>query len=161
MAEIVGVHGVKGLLKMKLFGDDPDLLLDAGPLYDHDQKTAFEIASLQAHGNIFLVKIEHIKDRTAAEKCRGTKLYLDRDKLPKIKKKNTFYHIDLIGLIAKSAEDKEIGKVINVTNFGAGDLLEIKPKKGASFYLPFTKTTVPDVDLDKKEMTVEIPEGLL
>lgn len=161
MAEIVGVHGVKGTLKLKSFGDDPDLLSGAAPLYDADGANIFKITSLQPHGNIYLASIEGVSDRTAAEKLRGTKLFIDRSFLPDIRKKDTFYHIDLIGLAAKDPEGKIVGKVIQVANFGAGDLLEIKPVKGASFYLPFTKDTVPDVDIGKKEITVVIPEGLL
>ncbi|MDF3025199.1 MAG: hypothetical protein K0R10_2560, partial [Alphaproteobacteria bacterium] len=55
----------------------------------------------------------------------------------------------------------ETPDAMHADNFGAGDLLEIKPPKGNSFYLPFTGKVVPHVDVAKKEMTVDIPHGLL
>lgn len=161
MAEIVGVHGVKGWVKLKVFGEDPDILLDADSLSDAAGKKSFRIRKLHDHGNILLAEIEGLVDRTAAEKLRGTKIYMPREALPELKEENTFYHADLIGLTAKNTEGAIMGKVIAVANFGAGDLLDIKPEKGASFYIPFTHDIVPAVCLDKKEVTINPPPGLL
>lgn len=161
MAEIVGVHGVKGMLKLKVFGDAPDKLMAYTPLCDASGKKAFTFLTFQPHGNIYLASLEGVTDRTAAEKLRGTKLYVPRAALPRIKDKNTYYHVDLIGLTAKDATGATIGTIIQVANFGAGDLLEIKPPKGASYYVPFTKTVVPEVDIEGREATVIVPQGLL
>jgi 16S rRNA processing protein RimM len=161
MAEIVGVHGVKGMLKLKVFSDAPEKLPDYAPLCDAEGKREFTFLSYQPHQNIYLAALEDIKDRDTAEKLRGTKLYVPRDRLPKIKDKNTYYHVDLIGLAAKDADGAVVGKIIQVANFGSGDLLEIKPIKGASYYVPFTKAIVPAVDLEKREATVLVPPGLL
>ena len=161
MAEIVGVHGIKGMVKLKLFGDNPAALTDYAPLCDSSAKKTFKITSLHPHGNILLAEIEGLKDRTAAEKLRGTKLYLPREALPETKDEKTFYHADLVGMRAVDAEGKAMGKVISVENFGAGDLLEIKPIKGASYYLPFTDSCVPNIDAAKKEITIDVPPGLL
>ncbi len=159
MAEIVGVHGIKGFVKLKVFSDNTPRLT-AAPLADADGKT-FTILSIAPHGNIFLAEVEGIKDRTTAEKLRGTKLYVSRDTLPDIQRKNTYYHADLIGMTAKNMQGTVLGDVINVSNFGAGDLLEVKPVKGNSFYVPFTHSVVPDVSLENKTVTIDPPEGLL
>ncbi len=161
MAEIVGMHGVRGTLKMKIFSRVPEKLADYAPLCDASGHPAFTLTSLQPHGTIWLATLEGIADRTAAEKLRGAKLYVPRDRLPAIEDDQTYYHIDLIGLAVQDEQGAALGKIINVVNFGGGDLLEVKPLKGASYYLPFTKANVPHVDLDKKEATVVIPPGLL
>ena len=161
MAEVVGVHGVKGMLKIKVFSDAPEKLMDYMPLCDAAGKKKFAFLTFQPHKNIYLVTLDGIRDRDAAEKLRGTKLYVPREQLPKIKDKNTYYHSDLIGLAAKDAAGVGIGKIIQVANFGAGDLLEIKPLNGASYYVPFTKAIVPVVDIEAREATVIVPPGLL
>jgi len=160
MAEIVGVHGVKGQLKLKVFSEAPEDLQDYAPLCDAAGKE-YKFLTFSPHKNIYLATLENIKDCDQAEKLRGTKLYVPRDRLPNIKDKDTYYHVDLIGVAAKDAAGIVIGKIINVANFGGGDLLEIKPVKGASYYVPFTKTNVPQVDIAKKEATVIVPPGLL
>lgn len=161
MAEIVGVHGVKGWVKLKIFSDNPDSLTDYAPLCDSSGKREFTLRSVQQHGNIWLAEIEGLKDRTAAEKLRGTKLCTARQNLPEIKKDNVFYHADLIGMSAHYPDGKTMGKVVQVANFGAGDLLEVKPVKGASFYVPFTGKIVTDVDVKKKTLTIDPPPGLI
>ena len=161
MAEIVGVHGVKGLVKLKIFSDDPGSLADYAPLCDSSGAKEYKLNSLHQHGNIWLAEFEGVKDRTVAEKLRGTKLYVAREHLPEIKNDNTFYHADLIGLEARWPDGKTMGKVVNVANFGAGDLLEVKPPKGTSFYVPFTAKIVTDVSLAKKQVTIDPPPGLL
>ncbi|MEM6781966.1 MAG: PRC-barrel domain-containing protein, partial [Pseudomonadota bacterium] len=70
-----------------------------------------------------------------------------------------FYYVDLIGRAVEDENGKAIGSVIALENFGASDLLEIKPKIGASFYLPFTDECVLEITDDK--IIVRIPEGLI
>jgi 16S rRNA processing protein RimM len=55
-----------------------------------------------------------------------------------------------------------VGAVIAVHNFGAGDLLEIRPASGgATLLIPFTRDTVPEVDVEGGWLKVVPPEGLL
>jgi len=56
-----------------------------------------------------------------------------------------FYLADLIGLRAVGPDGVELGRVKNVQNFGAGDLLEIAPETGPTWWLPFTRDAVPEV----------------
>jgi len=161
MAEIVGVHGIKGAVKLMVFSENPEALIDYAPFCDAAQKRSFELIDVQQHGNTYLAYIDGVTDRTAAEKLRGTKLYVPRERLPDIEDDTTFYHIDLIGLAARWPDGKPMGKVVNVANFGAGDLIEIRPIKGASFYVPFTDEAVPDVNLKDGFVTIDPPPGLL
>jgi 16S rRNA processing protein RimM len=161
MAEIVGVHGIRGAVKLKVFSEDPRSLARYSPLLDERGNGAFALRSLVPHGGIWLAELDGVKDRTAAEKMRGLRLYAARGSLPKLKEKNTYYHADLVGLSAQYPDGREMGKVIAVANFGASDLLEIQPPKGASFYVPFTNAVVPDVSLEAKTVTINPPPGLI
>lgn len=161
MAEIVGVHGIRGAVKLKVFAQDPESLEDYSPLLDSEGRASFEMTSLMLHGNIWLATFKGVTDRTAAEKLRGTRLYAPRKELPEIEEEGVYYHADLVGLAARYPDGREMGKVIAVANFGASDLLEIQPPQGASFYVPFTNAVVPHVDLDAGTVTVDPPPGLL
>lgn len=161
MAEIVGVHGVKGMLKLKIFSESPEDLPGYSPFCDAARKKTFDLLSVQPHGNTFLAEIDGIADRTEAEKLRGVKLYVTRGCLPDIAENNTFYHVDLVGLAARWPDGRPMGKVVNVANYGAGDLIEIRPAKGASFYVPFTDDAVPEVDIKGGFVTIDPPPGLL
>ena len=159
LGKIVGAHGVKGLVKILPFGDDPRLIETLGPIFtsEHETKTLRIVMKNSAGDKFWLASVEGITDRDASEKLRGIELWIDRDKLPNLEGRH--YFADLIGLKAVDIAGAEIGKVIAVQNFGAGDLLEIQPKSGDSFYLPFNKDTVPEVKNDR--LIAKIPEGLI
>jgi len=50
--------------------------------------------------------------------------------------------------------------VISVQNFGADDLLEIKPTAGASWWLPFTREAAPEVNLAEGWVSVVRPSEI-
>ncbi len=106
-----------------------------------------------------MARISGIVDRTAAEGLRGTKLYVDRARLPKAAAAE-YYHADLIGLKAIAADGSHLGEIVSVQNFGAGDLLELKPVTGAATeMIPFEDQWVPDVDLDAGTIVINRPQA--
>ena len=157
IAKIATAHGIKGLVKLHVYADDTNLA--NGTLFTSesgDKTLSLHLKNQTAKH--WLAEIEGITDRTEAEKLRGIELYIDQDKLPEADE-DEFYINDLIGLPCIDAQTNHIGKVIAVENFGASDLLEIKPEMGASFYLPFTDDTI--LEMTETTIIVEIPEGLI
>lgn len=157
---IAGVHGVRGGVRVLSFTAMPDDIFAYGTLSDEDGKRKFDLKHVGMVKNYFIATIKGVSDRTAAEKLKGTKLFISRDVLPKTKK-NEYYEADLVGLKAKDKLGKPQGKVLGVYDFGAGSFLEIKPEKGKSFMLPFNDDCVPEIDVDGGVVIVEIPEGWL
>src|SRR5262249_20056420 len=71
------------------------------------------------------------------------------------------YHADLIGLAAVDQSGKTLGTVVAVHNFGAGDLIEVKPPAGGGTELvPFDMTHVPEVDIASGRLVIHPPDGL-
>ena len=84
-------------------------------------------------------------------------LYVPRENFP-APEEDEFYASDLVGLDVKTTDGKRMGKIIGVQDFGAGDLLEIKPKDSASFFHPFTLAAVPKVDIKAGRVVIKIEE---
>jgi len=76
-----------------------------------------------------------------------------RDRLPDLSE-DTFYHHELIGLSVKSLSGQLLGKVHALYNFGAGELLEVKTPTGDSKLIPFTRETVPEVNLNERTLLI-------
>lgn len=158
LGKIVTAHGVKGLVKVACFGEEPESLEKYGPLFTGEagpQTVRLHLKS--AVKGMFLAEIEGVSDRNAAEALRGTMLYVERAALPE-PEEGQYYHVDLIGLDAYDPSDEPMGRVISVQNFGAGDLLEIAPPGGKTFLVPFMKDFVGDVDIKKKTVVIIVPE---
>jgi 16S rRNA processing protein RimM len=130
-----------------------------GPL-DTSNGQRLTIRSIKPHKNMLLARIEGVEDRNAAEALRGVELMIDRDRLPAADE-DEIYHADLIGLSAHDTGGNLVGTVVDVLDFGAGELLELKPAQGKTFLVPFSVETVPEIDLDAGRLVIDPPEGLL
>ncbi len=133
LGKIVAAHGVKGLVKIRPFGDDPSLM--NGTIYTNESgKDTLHITLKNGLGKYILAEVKDVQDRTQAEEIRGTELYVDREILPDLDEGH--YFEDLIGMSVVDKTSAAIGKVITADNFGGGDLIEIRGPKG-TFMLPF------------------------
>ncbi len=133
VAQIGAAHGIRGEVRLRSF--------TAGPAGDHGLRSAGKRgrhAALRRSKRCGRRRITSsrgspgVADRDAAEKLTNIKLYVSRDKLPPIEDDETFYHADLVGLAAVTPDGAALGTVTAVLNFGAGDLVEIKPRAAAS-----------------------------
>jgi 16S rRNA processing protein RimM len=158
VGQVGAAHGIQGEFKLISHMDDPASILEHSPLLDANGRPALVITRARAHKGGLLVFAEQAPDRTAAEKLNGLKLYIDRGDLPDTDE-DEFYVTDLMGLKVFDTSGAEIGTVANVDNFGAGDLLDIRPLTGPAFYVPFTLERVPEVQLAQGRIVVDL-EGL-
>jgi 16S rRNA processing protein RimM len=134
LAAVAGAHGVKGELRLKLFADGIDSLARHSHLYVGGRQLALE--DVKDGGKAAIARFEGIIDRTAAEALRGSLVEIDRDVLPPLEE-GEYYHADLIGLPCVDEEGAELGAVVAVENFGAGDLLEVERPDGKRSLIPF------------------------
>jgi len=157
---ITGAHGVRGLVKIKSFTEDPQNLVGYGPLTDESGSRTFAIEITGSAKGQLLAKVAGIADRNAADALRGTHLYVSRDALPEPEEEE-YYIADLVGLRVEVASGETLGRVAAVRNYGAGDFLEIDAGSGGETLLPFTKATVPLVEIAAGRLIVEPPAEIL
>ena len=155
LGAIVGVHGIKGEVKVKSFSDDEKNLDRYGVLTNEAGDQNFSLKIVGHSKELLRVKIKGIDDRNTAETLIGTGLYVKRDLLPDLAD-DEFYHTDLIGLKAKNNQDEIVGEVNAIYNFGAGDLIEIKLSDGKLEMLPFTSQFVPTINIKERFIIVEM-----
>jgi 16S rRNA processing protein RimM len=156
VAQVGAAHGVRGEMKITTFTADPMALADYRDLKRRDGSPALTIVSARPVKGGIVCKAKGVEDRNAAEALRGLKLYIPRDALPE-PEEDEFYLADLIGLAVETADGAVLGKVKTVQDFGAGDLLEIQPKAGATWWLPFTRDAVPEVRLAEGKLIAAPP----
>lgn len=153
-------QGVRGEVRLFAFLDEPGLIAKLGVLEDKTGARKFKIVSSRPAKDFLVVRVEGVEDRDAAAKLTHTELFIARERLPKLKRANDFYHSDLIGLRAEDPAGKNVGSVVGVQNFGAGDVLEIKPVDGGEAYmLPFADHFVPAVDIENGRIVINLPEN--
>ena len=155
LGAIVGVHGIRGEVKVKSFSSDEKNLTRYGLLSNDKGDKRFELKIVGHSKELLRCKIKGVDDRTTAETLIGTGLYIDRALLPELKDEE-FYHTDLIGLEVKNSSSEVLGQVNALYNFGAGDILEIKMNNGSLEMVPFTKSFVPVINIKDGYIIVEM-----
>jgi 16S rRNA processing protein RimM len=154
-------HGVRGELRLKSYTGDPLAIANYPRLTDESGKQTFKILSARpVKDDILVVRVDGIADRTAAEKLTNTSIYMARADLPPADEEE-FYHADLLGLRVETRDGTLIGTIANVLNFGAGDILDVRPDLGDNLLLPFTKKVVPIVEIANKRVIVDMPDEVI
>ena len=160
VGEIGRPQGLQGEVRIRSFTAHPAAITEYGPLEDETGARLFEIESLRVTPKALSARLKGITSRDEAEALTGTKLYVPHSRLP-AREEDEWYHTDLIGISALDREGVAIGSVVAVHNFGAGDLLEIRPAScGNTVLMPFTRDTVPEVDVEGGWLRIAPPDGL-
>ncbi len=140
LAAIIGAHGVTGEIRLKLFGDGPESL-KAYPSFQAGALT-LTLKTVRDGPNGAVARFAELTDRNAAEALRGTSLTVPRSALPPLGE-GEYYHTDLIGLPCTAGDDETaLGQIVDVQNFGAGDILEIEKLDGRRFMVPVHAATI-------------------
>lgn len=134
LAAVAGAHGVKGELRLKMLSESIDSLSRHESLYVGGEER--RLVSIRDGGRTAVARFEGMNDRAAAEALRGSLIEVDRASLPPLEE-GEYYHADLIGLAAVDDKEMPVGTVVDVENFGAGDLLEIELEGGKRSLIPF------------------------
>ena len=134
LAAVAGAHGLKGELRLKLFSDNVESLSRHETLYVGG--VARRLLSIRGAGKAAVARLEGVSDRSAAEALRGSLVEVDRSTLPPLEE-GEYYYADVIGLPCVDRDGADVGSVVAVENFGAGDLLEVEEASGKRSLIPF------------------------
>ena len=153
---VIGVHGLRGTVRLKSFTADPAAIGAYGPVETEADGRRFRIRVTGLTKGAVLADLEGIGDRDAAEALKGTKLYVPRSALPATDE-DEYYHADLVGLRVELADGGAYGTVRALHDFGAGDMLEVARPGGEVTFLPFSRQVVPVVDMAGGRLVVDPP----
>lgn len=160
IGRIINTHGVRGEMKLDVWCDSFDSLKNVKTVYlDEAGEKPLTLKSRRIHGNFMLITVEGVDSLEAALRYKSKQLYAHRDLIPKAE--GAYFIADLIGLtVYDNQSGEEIGKVTDVFNRGASDILEVKRQNGKEALIPMVKEFILSVDTEKG-ISVKVVEGLL
>ena len=166
VGKIVGVQGLQGELRVNPASDFPERFTAPGPRWLGNRKggepTEIQLKKgRQLPGkSLFVVRLEGIDNRSAAQALVGQELLVAGDDRPELAE-GEFHLLDLVGLEARlTADGPAIGTVTDLIS-GGNDLLEIKTVDGRKLLIPFVEAIVPEVQLEDGWLLITPPPGLL
>lgn len=157
VGQAAGAFGVRGEIRITAHTAEPMSLLAYSPLRDADGRVALTLTGGRPAKGGLIARAREVATREEGEALRGLRLYVERDSLPAANE-DEYYLADLIGLKVRSRSGETLGVVKSAADFGAGDLLEIEPADGSpSWWTPFTRDAVPEVDIAGGWVMVDAP----
>jgi 16S rRNA processing protein RimM len=145
VGRVAGAFGVRGEVRITSYTEDPVSLVAWRELKREDGTSALTLTSGRPVKGGLVARAREVETREQAQALRGLRLYVPRHALPATEDEDEFYVADLIGMAVVGREGEALGQVKSVHDFGAGDLLEIQPATGPSWWLPFTREAVPEI----------------
>lgn len=160
LGRIVGVHGVRGWLKIHSDTQPRENIVDFPKWWisQNGQQRQIKVLGGRRQGKNIIAQLEHISDREQAKLLSGAVIAVERSTLPDLAN-NEFYWLDLIGCEVIS-ESGLLGRVKRIIETGANDVLVLsderdQAKKGAEVLVPWVRPdVVTDVDVVEKRISV-------
>jgi 16S rRNA processing protein RimM len=150
LGRIVAPYGVRGWMKIHPFGDDPGSWRKMtqwwlGADADGEAWQTCKVENLRAHGASWVVKLDGVDDRGAAERLDGWFFAAPREALPSTIE-DEYYWADLVGLAVTNEQGESLGKVDSLVESGAHPVLVVKDGETERL-LPFVDQVVRSVDV--------------
>ena len=159
IGKITSAVGLKGEVKVYNYSDSADIYRSTEAIYVGDELR--KIQGVRTQKNMVILKLEGIDDRNAAEKARGSELFITEADLPELPE-GQFYVRDLIGMTVIDAENgNEIGEVRDVIQNTAQDIFDVKTREGKQVLIPKVPEFIIDIDAETRTIKVKLIEGLI
>ena len=150
---ITSPHGVRGMVRIKPFTEDPKGITAYGPVSTADG-TVREITIRNLNKGMVLAAIEGVDNRDLAEELKGQELFVDRSAMPE-PEEGSVYRGDLLGKTVVDPDRGPVGTVLGVHDHGAGAMLEIAREGAGSVLVPFGGGNPVEIEGDTVKLAVD------
>jgi 16S rRNA processing protein RimM len=174
VGRLVAPQGLRGELRLLPLSDFPERFTRSGPRWLRPPGEAPRritlLAGRQLPGrDLYVVRLEQITDRSAAEAVVGAELLVPAGDRPPLAA-GEFHLLDLVGLavhlmpagapVRQRPDGPAIGTVRDLLH-GGNDLLEVELSGGRRVLIPFVEAIVPEVRPSQGWIGITPPPGLL
>ena len=148
---IIGLHGLKGYVKVKRFLENPRDIFNYNEYFINE--ISFNSLLLKFNKkSVFVCELAGLNSIEEAQKFVNRNILINRSALPEIDK-DEIYLTDLISYNVKLESGLNLGKLIKYYDFGAGLVIEVKQGYEEKM-LPFSKNFIIKIDQDLRVITL-------
>ena len=162
IGKVVGKYSFKGELLVKTDSDNPEHYTELKSIFIElgNALVPFIVNRVLLHkSQLIRIRFENVTNEIEADKLIKKDVYLPLSYLPKLKGKKFYYH-EVIGFSIMHNKEN-LGAIVRIHDQGLQALFEIKKYDGSTSLIPIHDDFIINVDRRKKNISVEIPDGLL
>ena len=163
VALVVRTRGLRGEVIAELLTDFPERFDGLEQLIAVSPGGQRETFKLEAHwfqkGRVVL-KFAGVDSIEEAEALVGRELAVpESERVPL--EDDEFYDWELQGCEVRTVEGEQLGRVTEVLRTGGVELLAVEGERGREYLIPLAEEICVEIDVARKTITVDAPEGLL
>lgn len=153
-------HGVRGEMIMEVMTDFPERLKPGVRLYIGPERRPVLLRSRRPHPRGALVGFEGFDNREQSGELRNQFVLVRADDRPALPE-GEYYHHQLIGLQVVDERGIALGELVEIMQTGANDVYVVRLRAGGELLIPAIDSVILAVDLERAEIQVQLPPGLL
>ena len=164
VGHIVGIHGMRGEVKVELYTDFPERFEPGLRLLVGEQLEKREVETVRFHKAHLLLKFKHVAHREQAELLRNQWLLIEENDAVGLDE-GTYWVHEILGLQVKTVDGESLGEVTDVLHTGANDvyIVALNPVGGTQkeLLLPAIADVVKSVDMETETIVVSLLPGMM
>jgi len=137
-----------------------ELFIDAG---DGEGPRPYRMAALRKQGRFYVLRLEGIDDRSAAQRLVNREILIPAENLPGLPE-GQYYCYQILGMEVETEGGERLGRVVRIFTAGGSDVYEVLPhggKKGSEILVPAIEDVIVSVDVEANRMVIRPLEGML
>lgn len=165
IGQVVGVHGVRGELKVEPLTDDPQRFGQMDQVFigpDGEDAVSWPVSGYRLHKGRILLKLGGLEDRTPAEAFRGLLVQIPIEE-PAPLEEDEYYEHEIVGLEVWTRAGEYLGRIEEILYTGANEVYVVRDAKvdRGEILIPAIGDVVLAVDLEAGRMEIDLMEGLV
>lgn len=160
IGKITGTHHLKGAVKANISLSESEIIIGERVMVEkpNGEKKILSVVKLSnLVGDKVVIEFEEITNKTEGNLLAGGLIKINRDILGMAE--DEYLLEDLLGMTVITSENENIGKVVDVFDTAAHDIIVVEDETTETL-IPNIENFVKDIDFDKNEIYVEILDGM-
>jgi len=162
VGKVTRTHGIRGALKIFPYGESLAAQAAGERFFLRSKNGGYctvTLIGLRVQGRVLVCGFEEIKDVDGAQPFVGEEIFLPEERLPPVSE-GEYYHYRLIGLDIVTLDGESLGVLRKIIETGGNDVY-VAEREGREILIPAIEDVIREIDLERKRMVVDLPEGLV
>ncbi len=153
--------GIKGQVKLHSLTSHPEQLRRIKTLFVGPKLMPYQLLQVIEHKpNLLLLRLANVDTRNAAEELQKAEVFIRSSEAAPLEEAEYFFH-DLPGMEVRTLAGTVVGKVKEVLETGANDVLVVERPDRPEALIPMIRDVVKELNVATKTLTIDPIPGLL
>lgn len=161
VGRVVKPHGIRGAVVVEGWSEAGERFAAGATLLVGSRLRPVEVLRCRAHGARWILELEGVGDRDAAEALRDVELFVDSSELPDLEGAAYWVH-ELQGCELSTEDGERLGTVCDVVDDRRTGQQWLEVERGSGKLLvPMVERWLVEVDVEARRIVMRLPPGFV